>query len=72
MARKYSWKEQALDLHDRDWSVEEDVYLIENQNLPVEEQAAQLKLTIDEVAARRKRLGLLRRAMAVSRLENQT
>lgn len=71
MARKQSWKDQALALYDRDWSVDEDVFLIENQELPLEAQAEHLKLTIDEVAERRQRLGLVRRAMAVNRLNGQ-
>ena len=71
MTRKQSWKDQALGLYGRDWSVEEDVFLIENQDLPLEAQAEHLKLTPDEVAESRKRLGLVRRAMAVNRLNGQ-
>ncbi len=68
MARKQSWKEQALEHHDRNWSVEQDVFLIENQDMPIADLAAHLQLTVDAVAERRQRLGLLRRAMAVNRL----
>ena len=69
MAHRYSFKEHALALHDRTWTVDEDVYLMENQDLPIEVQAEQLNLTMDEVSARRVRLGLIRRARAVSRMQ---
>ena len=68
MTRQYRFKEQALALHDREWSVDEDVYLIENQDEPVEYLATYLQMTVDEVSTRRQRLGLIRRAKAIIRL----
>lgn len=68
MSRKQSKKELALKLSDLNWSLENDVFLIENQDMPLEDQAKHLKLKVEEVSDRRCRLGLLQRAKAVMRL----
>lgn len=50
------------------WTTEEDIYLIDNQELPLEEQAAKICCTEDEVSDRRAVLGLIQRARAIIRL----
>lgn len=50
------------------WTTNEDVYLIENQDVLLEDQAGTLGCTVDDVSTRRGTLGLLRRAKAVMRL----
>jgi hypothetical protein len=69
MRRRQSRKELAVKSYDLTWSIDNDVFLIENQDMPLEDQAMHLKLTVDEVSDRRFRLGLLRRAKAVMRLD---
>jgi hypothetical protein len=69
MNRRPSKKELAFKSSDLSWSIDNDVFLIENQDMPLEDQAMHLKLTVDEVSDRRFRLGLLRRAKAVMRLD---
>ncbi|MBC7752551.1 MAG: hypothetical protein H7Z73_12725 [Candidatus Saccharibacteria bacterium] len=68
MSRKQSKKELAFKSSDLNWSLDNDVFLIENQDMPLEDQAKHLKLTVEEVSDRRCRLGLLQRAKAVMRL----
>lgn len=41
---------------------------MENQDLPLEEQAGTLGCTVDDVSNRRSTLGLLQRARAIMRL----
>lgn len=50
------------------WTTNEDIYLMENQDVPLDEQAGTLGCTEEEVSNRRSTLGLLRRAKAVIRL----
>jgi hypothetical protein len=71
MKRRPSHKELVSKSYDLTWSIDNDVFLIENQDMPLEEQATHLKLTVDQVSDRRSRLGLLRRAKAVMRLDEK-
>lgn len=50
------------------WTTNEDIYLMENQDVPLEDQADSLGCTVDDVTNRRVTLGLLQRAKAIIRL----
>lgn len=50
------------------WTTEEDIYLMENQEQPLEDQAVKLGCTVDEISDRRAVLGLIQRARAIIRL----
>jgi hypothetical protein len=46
------------------------VFLMENQDMPLDEQAAHLSRSTDEISQRRGTLGILRRVRAVMRQSN--
>jgi exonuclease VII small subunit len=52
------------------WSINENVFLMENQDMPLDEQAAHLSRSTDEISQRRGTLGILRRVRAVMRQSN--
>lgn len=58
-------------LNDERWTVAQDCYLIENQNLSIEALASTLPFTVDDIVNRRQLLGLERRAMAIMRMNNK-
>lgn len=58
-------------LTDDRWTVEQDCYLIENQNLSIDALASTLPFTVDDIVNRRQLLGLERRAMAIMRMNNK-
>ncbi len=56
-------------LNDARWTVEQDCYLIENQDLRLEQLTDVLPYTSEEIVNRRLLLGLERRAFAIKRLD---
>jgi len=68
MARATRRRPIFVDPNAKVWTTKEDIYLMENQDVPLEEQAVTLGCTVDDVSNRRGILGLLRRAKAVIRL----
>ena len=68
MARAKKRRPLFVDPNAKVWTTDEDVYLIENQDVPLEEQADTLGCTVDDVSNRRGTLGLLQRARAIMRL----
>ena len=68
MNRNYRGRKTTLlDYENQQWSTDEDVFLMENQDMPLEEQAAQLSRSTDDISQRRGTLGILRRARAAIR-----
>lgn len=61
-------KRRSAFVNPKSWTTSEDVYLMENQNVPLEEQANTLGCTVEDVSTRRVTLGLLRRAQAIMSL----
>jgi hypothetical protein len=68
MARATRRRPIFIDPNAKVWTTDEDVYLIESQDAPLEEQADALGCTVDDVSNRRGTLGLLQRAKAIMRL----
>ncbi len=68
MARVTRRRPIFVDPNAKIWTTIEDVYLIENQYVPLEEQSVRLGCTEDEVSERRAVLGLIQRARAIIRL----
>ncbi len=68
MARATRRRPIFVDPNAKIWTTTEDVYLIENQDVPLEEQSVRLGCTEDEVSDRRAVLGLIQRARAIIRL----
>lgn len=68
MARATRRRPIFVDPNAKVWTTNEDIYLIENQDVPLEEQAGTLGCTVDDVSNRRGTLGLLQRARAIMRL----
>lgn len=72
MARATRRRPIYVDPNAKVWTVDEDIYLIENQELPLEDQAALLGCSEDEVSDRRAVLGLIQRARAIMRLKSES
>jgi hypothetical protein len=71
MSRNYRGRKSTLqDYENQQWSTDEDVFLMENQDMPLDEQAAHLSRSTDEISQRRGTLGILRRVRAVMRQSN--
>ncbi len=68
MARTTRRRPIFVDPNAKAWTISEDNYLMENQNVPLDEQAKTLSCTVDDVSNRREVLGLLQRARALIRL----
>jgi hypothetical protein len=68
MNRNYRGRKSTLqDYENQQWSTDDDVFLMENQDMPLEEQAAKLLRSTDDISQRRGTLGILRRTKAVMR-----
>lgn len=50
------------------WTQEQDIYLIENNHLPLEQLCEQLKFSAEHIQARRKVLGLMTRSKQLRKL----
>ena len=72
MARATRRRPIYIDPNAKVWTTDEDIYLIENQEVALEEQAAFLGCSEDEVSDRRAVLGLIQRARALIKLENKS
>jgi len=68
MARATRRRPIFVDPNAKVWTTVEDIYLMENQDLPIEVQAEILGCSVKDVSNRRSTLGLLRRARAVIRM----
>lgn len=71
MARATRRRPIFVDPNAKVWKTDEDVYLMENQDVPLEVQADTLSCTLDDVSDRRAVLGLIQRARAIIRLAGQ-
>lgn len=69
MARATRRRPIYVDPNAKVWTTKEDIYLIENQEVPLMEQAATIGCTEDEVSDRRGVLGLIQRARAIIRMQ---
>jgi len=49
------------------WTTDQDIFLIENNSMPNESLALNLPFSIDEIIARKKVLGLIRRQRHMSK-----
>lgn len=68
MARATRRKPIYVDPNVKAWTTDDDIYLIENQDVQLEDQATYLGCTVDDVSGRRGVLGLIQRARAIIRL----
>ena len=68
MSRNYrNRKATLLDYENQQWSTDDDVFLMQNQDMPLQEQAAHLSRSTDDISQRRGTLGILRRIRAAMR-----
>lgn len=51
------------------WTIDQDIFLIENNSLPLLDLKIYLPFTEDEIMDRKKRLGLIKRAKQMRRLD---
>jgi hypothetical protein len=60
----------TLQDYENQQSTDDDVFLMENQDMSLDEQASHLSRSTDEISQRRGTLGILRRVRAVMRQSN--
>lgn len=61
-------KRLKIEMSNARWSKEQDIYLIEHNELPIEELVKNLGFDTEEIMERRKILGLIRRTRQLKRL----
>lgn len=61
-------KKLSAKLFTAHWSKEQDIFLIEHNQLPIEQLSQQLKFSEEEIIARRKVLGLITRTKQLRKL----
>jgi hypothetical protein len=70
MNRNRGRRTTLQDYENQQWSTDDDVFLMENQDMSLDEQASHLSRSTDEISQRRGTLGILRRVRAVMRQSN--
>ena len=62
------YKKRQIPVCSQQWTQQQDIYLIENNQLPLEQLQQHLSYSADEITARRKILGLTTRSRQLKKL----
>ena len=66
----HRYKRKIRKFQNSDWSTEQDIFLIENNHLTIDELVEILPFNSEEIIDRKGILGLIRREMALIKIES--